>query len=166
MTNTYNRLTDLEKHLTLLYEKLAAMERGLIMAYDAEAKISIEQRIREEVIPQVRKYEVEYWQLFAEQGNQFFIEEVDANIAITEVVNIVEQAQQNSVRKYPDELINLLAEIRDKLKEPEKTATAKLKAALPLLPPFLSYEFELDTPSILRQLFPTFSRLLKHTSKK
>ncbi|MBW4582064.1 MAG: hypothetical protein KME42_21070 [Tildeniella nuda ZEHNDER 1965/U140] len=160
------RLTDLEKNLELLYQKLGAMERSRIMAYDAEAKISIEQRIREEIKPQIQQNEAEYWQLLAQEVDSLLIDEVDASSAITEVIQTVEIIEQNNTNQYPDQVIQLLTEIRNKLNEPGKSSSAKLKAALPLLPPFISYEVELETEGILRRMFPTFSRLLKKVEKK
>ncbi|MBF2028185.1 MAG: hypothetical protein IGS48_15705 [Oscillatoriales cyanobacterium C42_A2020_001] len=160
------RLADLEKNLELLYQKLGAMERSRIMAYDAEAKISIEQRIREEIRPQIQQNEVEYWQLLAQEVDSLLIDEVDASSAITEVIQTVEIIEQNNANQYPDQVIQLLTEIRNKLNEPGKSSSAKLKTALPLLPPFISYEVELETEGVLRRMFPTFSRLLKKVEKK
>lgn len=157
------RLADIEKNLELLYEKLGAMERNCIMAYDAEAKISIEQRIREDVLPQIRRSETEYWQRLAQEANSLTINEIDANNAVIEIAEIIDQSSSG---QYPDQMIQLLTEIRNKLNEEGKTSSAKLKAALPLLPPFVSYEVELETQGMLRRMFPTFSRLLKKTEKK
>ncbi|MEQ9000517.1 MAG: hypothetical protein RID53_28950 [Coleofasciculus sp. B1-GNL1-01] len=161
-----SRLLDLNKNLQLLYEKLAAMERSRITAYDAEAKISIEMRIREEIIPDIRRYEAEYWQVLSQEFNALSINEIEANNVIIEVTQTIEQITKHQTSRYPDEIIHLLLEIRDKLREPDKSSTAKLKATLPLLPPFVSYEIEFGTQDILQQFFPTFSRLLNKTKKK
>ncbi|WP_414755613.1 hypothetical protein [Anabaena sp. CCY 9910] len=161
-----SRLSDLKKNLQLLYEKLAGMERSRITAYDAEAKISIEMRIREEILPDIRRYEAEYWQVLYQEFNTLSIDEIDANDVIIEVTQTIEQITKHRFNGYPDEIIHLLIEIRDKLREPEKSSTAKLKATLPLFPPFVSYEIEFGTQGILQQFFPTFSRLLDKTKKK
>lgn len=160
------RLADLERNLELLYEKLGDMERSLILSYDAEAKISIKQRIREEIKPQIRQTEVEYWQLLTHEINASVIDEVDARSAIVEVIKTTEIIEQNNANQYPDQVIQLLTDIRNKLNEPGKSSSAKLKAALPLLPPFVSYEVELETEGILQRVFPTFSRLLRKAEKK
>lgn len=161
-----SRLLDLKKNLQLLYEKLAAMERSRITAYDAEAKISIGMRIREEILPDIRRYEADYWQVLSQEFNALSIDEIDANDVIIEMARIIEQITKHQSNGYPDEIIHLLTEVRDKLREPEKSSTAKLKATLPLLPPFVSYEIEFGTQGILQQFFPTFSRLLDKTRKK
>lgn len=160
------RLADLEKNLELLYEKLGAMEKAYSMAADPEIKISIKQRIREEITPQIRQIEAQFWKLSDQEASSSRIDEVDASNAVVEVVQIVERVQQNNANQYPDEVIQLLTEIRNKLNEPGKSSAAKLKAALPLLPPFVSYEMELDTEGLLRQVFPTFSRLFRKAEKE
>ena len=159
------RLADLEKNLELLYESLGAMERGFIFAYDPEAKNSIKQRIREEIKPQIRQTEVEYWQLLAHEVNSWVIDD-DANSAIIEVIQATDIIKQNDSSKNHNELIQHLTKIQNKLNEPGKSSSAKLKAAIPLFPPFVSYEVELETQGILQRLFPTFSRLLRKVRKK
>lgn len=161
-----SRLIDLNKNLQLLYEKLAAMERSRITAYDAEAKISIDMRIREEILPDIHRYEAEYWQVLSQEINTLSIDEIDANDVIIEVTQTIDQITIYQSDKYPDEVVNALIEIRDKLREPKKSSTAKLKATIPLIPPFVSYEIEFGTQGILQQFFPTFSRLLSKARKK
>ncbi len=156
------RLADLEKNLELLYKKLGAMERELINEYKAQAKFSIEQEI-DDIKLKIREWKAEYWQLLAQEASLSRIDEVDASNAVVEVVQIVERVQQNNANQYPEQVIQLLTEIRNKLNEPGKSSTAKLKATLPLLPPFVSYEMELD---LLRQVFPTFSRLFRKAEKE
>ncbi|NET47733.1 MAG: hypothetical protein F6K09_03210 [Merismopedia sp. SIO2A8] len=142
------------------------MERGLILAYDAEEKISIKQRIQEEIKPQIYQTETEYWQFLIREINSLVIDEADASNAIFEVIQTAEVVEQNKTNQYPVQVIQLLTEIKNKLSEPGKSSVAKLKAAVPLLPPFISYEMEIETEGILRRMFPTFSRLLKKVEKK
>lgn len=149
-----------------MYEKLGRMERSLIMASDPEVKISIEQRIKVEIEPQIQRTEIDYLRLLAEEANSLIIDEADANEAVIEVIKTAEIIEQNNTNQYPVQVIELLTEIRNKLNEPGKSAAAKLKAAIPLLPPFVSYEVEFETESILRRIFPTFSRLLRKAKKK
>ena len=108
----------------------------------------------------VRVYEIEYWQQLPQRANSYELEEVDARNAIVEVeaqvVRVIE-SQPN----VNDELIHLLVEIRDILKEPGAPASAKLKAALPLIPGILSYEFELDTENSLRTVLQPIRRLFQ-----
>lgn len=155
------RLADLEKNLRLWYETLGSMEQDFARTYDSRAKIAIQQQIRDEIQPQIRKYETEYWQLLVQESDSFIIEDSDADNAIVEIIQTVDKFKQHIDNSYPDDAIQLLIEIRDKLNQPGKPAAAKLKAALPLLPLFVSYEVEVDTESLLRKVFPTFSRIFK-----
>ncbi len=49
------RLADLEKALELRYETLGEAEKRLAMSDEIFAKNAIKQRIREEVLPELRK---------------------------------------------------------------------------------------------------------------
>lgn len=155
------RLADLEKTLELLIEKLGALQRDLAMASDPEVKISIKQRIREDVKPQIDQFKTEYWDTLAQEVNSLTINETEANAAVIEVIQIIQNVEQNNADKYPEQGIELLAEIRNKLSEPGPSASAKLKAVIPLLPPVFYYEVEIETEGLWRRVFPTFSRLFK-----
>ncbi|MFL9458919.1 hypothetical protein AB0758_49060 [Tolypothrix bouteillei VB521301_2] len=72
------RLAELEKILDLRYETLSKAGKRLAITDEIFAKNAIEQRIREEILPELRQYETEYWQLLAQYGNPAIVEEVDA----------------------------------------------------------------------------------------
>ncbi|WP_414580785.1 hypothetical protein [Scytonema sp. PCC 10023] len=155
------RLIDIDEILDLRYEILTKAEKRLAIVDDIFAKISIEQRIREEIIPELRKYEAKYWQLLSQEAHSHVIAELNARNAITEVVRELEMIEKKPSMNYPDEFMRLLLEIRDKLNESGKPAAAKVKLALPLIPGILSYEVELDTESSLRRAFQLIRRLFK-----
>lgn len=114
------RLADIENNLNRLYEKLGAMERSLIMAYDAEAKFSINQRIREEIKPQIRQAQIEYWQCLARETYLLIIDDVDASntlIKVSEIANIIEQDNANEFSEHTKKILVIL---RNKLNEPGK----------------------------------------------
>lgn len=64
-------------------------------------------------------------------------------------------------------MLNYLQQILAKLNEPAQPASAKLKAGLSALPPFVSlgYEVELDTETTFRRYFPTFGKLVKRVTQ-
>ncbi|MCC5626033.1 hypothetical protein [Nostoc sp. CHAB 5715] len=160
------RLADVERTLELWYENLGSMEQVLARTYDARARIAINQQIRDDILPQIRRYEVEYWQLLAQDAPSCAIEEFDARNAIVHVVQEVKRIENKSSVHYPDDFMQKLLEIRDKLNEPETPATAKAKLALPLLPGILSYEVELDTENALRWAFLPLKGLFKKALEK
>lgn len=115
----------------------------------------------------VRVYEREYWQQLALQANSYQPEEVAASNAIVEVqAQVIEVIDSQSQVNYPDELRQLLLEIRDKLNQPGELAAAKAKLALPLIPGIVSYEVELDTENALRRVFQPIKRLFKEALPK
>lgn len=86
--------------------------------------------------------------------------------SVNEVIQEAELIETSGVQNYPDQVMQLLVEIRNKLNEPGKPAAAKLKAALPLLPSFISYEIELDTESSLRKVYEPLRRIFRRAEKK
>jgi len=160
------RLTDLEKNLELRYETLGEAEKRLAMSDEIFSKNAIKQRIREEVLPELRKVEAEYWEVLVQEARTCGVEEVEAQNTIVEIVPEVEAIANQPIANYADEFIGLLLEIRDKLNQQELPAAAKLKAALPLVPGILSYEVELDTESSLRRAVQPIRRLFRRAIEK
>ena len=160
------RLAALEESLDSLYETLGESQKRLAYANDIFEKNSIKQRIRKEVLPELRQLEAEYWEVLAQEARSCAVEEVDARNAIVEVVRTVELIEHKPSANYPEELMQLLLEIRDKLNEPGQPAAAKAKLALPLVPGILSYEVELDTENSLRRAFVPIKRLFRGAIEK
>jgi DNA repair exonuclease SbcCD ATPase subunit len=161
-----DRLRQLEKNLTRLREQLGGKENALITA-PAEEKIRIKQQIRD-LHDEIHPYEQEYWQILADEAGTLSIEEPQAEIVVAEIVQEVGQIEAQPSANYPDEVLQILRQIRDKLNEPGTPAAAKLKGVISSIPPFIgvSYEAELDTENFLRKHFPTFTRWIKGAAKK
>ena len=159
-----NRLSQIEKNLKLLGEQQNAMEQEALVI-GGLPKIQIEQRLREEIKPKIREYQKEYWQVLAQQAKTVEIPEQEAEIIVAEIVNEVGQIE---LQRHPDEVLQILQQIRDKLNQPGPTAAAKLKGVISSIPPFvgISYEAELDTENFLQQHFPTFRKWAKVLAKK
>jgi DNA repair exonuclease SbcCD ATPase subunit len=160
------RLSQLEHNLKLLQEQLAGLEESKTLSR-LEDKVLLEQRIKK-LKQEIRPVEEEYWQTAARSANQLSIPEAEAEIAVGEIVEAVTQLELYPVAAYPDEMLQLLREIRDKLNAPGAPAAAKLKGAISSIPPFvnLSYEAELDTENFFRTHFPTFTKLIRGAAKK
>lgn len=160
------KLAEIEKQLELLYETLNSAKKRLAITDEIFAKTAIKQRIREEVLPEIRQLEAESWDLLAQEAGFCKVEEVDARNAIVEVVGEVKQIQNQPATNYPDELMRLLREILDKLNEPGTPAAAKAKFILPLVPGILAYEVELDTENTLRKVLQPIKRLFRDATQK
>jgi hypothetical protein len=159
-----NRLPDMEENLELLQEQLVGKQKALNLA-PQEEKSRIKQQIRE-LRKEMREQEEEYWQVLDRQTKTVEIPEQEAESIVAEIVEGVGQIEVQ--RQYPDEVIQILQEIRNKLNQPGATAAAKLKGVISSIPPFvgISYEAELDTENFLQQHFPTFRKWAKVLAKK
>lgn len=155
-----NRLSQIEKKLKLLREHKNTFEQQTILTTGL-AKAQTDQYLREEIQPQIREYEEEYWEVIAQQTKVMEIPELKAEVIVAEIIE--EVGQMEAQRQYPDEVIQMLQEIRDKLNQPGLTAATKLKGVISTIPPFvgISYEGELDTGYFLGQHFPTFQKWIQ-----
>ncbi|MEG4074395.1 hypothetical protein QUA30_16975 [Microcoleus sp. Pol14C2] len=159
-----NRLSDMEENLEDLKDQLVGKQKALNLA-PQEEKIRIKQQIRE-LRKEIREQEEEYWQVLDRQTKTEEIPEHEAEIIVAEIVEEVGQIEVQ--RQYPDDVVQILQEIRDKLNQPEATAAAKLKGVMSPIPPFvgIAYEVELDTEKFLQRHFPTFQEWAKVLAKK
>ncbi len=162
---TIDRLSHLQALIKRYYEQIQAHENALTTAEPGGEAI-INQRI-EDVEKKLAPVKAEYWGYWKSKGSQLEITDTDADVITAEIVEQVEILEYQSAVQNNAALVKLLNEIKTELTKPELPGAGKLKAAIPLIPGFLSYEMELDTEGLLRRLFPTFSKLagkLKKTS--
>ncbi len=152
------RIGQLEGLLEIEYEKLGAFEKELALTASAPAKFELQQRIKRELLPDIRKHELEYAELLAEQTDPASVPPQKAEASVAEVWRALDHIE-NLPAPLPGELTRLLGEIREKLQEPGKSAAAKLKVSLPIIPLIASYEMELDTEGFLRQAWRGVKRL-------
>ncbi len=161
----YERLRQVEKSLKRLREQLANKEDTLVTIEPAE-KVRIRQQI-DDLKPQIKDFEQEYWQILASGSAELAVDEPEAEILVAEIVQEVGKLEVQQPA-YPEEMLQILRQIRDKLNEPEPLAAAKLKGVVSSMPPFVgvSYEAEIDTENFLRRHFPTFRGWIEAAKKK
>ncbi|MDY7012515.1 MAG: hypothetical protein SVX43_02745 [Cyanobacteriota bacterium] len=157
--NDRQRLADLTDILELLYEKLGEFERELIINANTSTRFELKQKIKREILPDLRRYEAEYWELYPSEA--LVISEQEAETQLARVEQAVASIEQISPAEYPPELISLLQEIRAKLEDLDKAASAKLKVALPLIPAIASYELEMDTEGVMSKTWKSIKRLVR-----
>lgn len=153
------RLADLEDILELLYEKLGEFEQELIISNSKPAKFELKQRIKREILPDIRRYEAEYWELYPKEA--IIISDEEAASQLVKVEQAVESIDRISLTFYPPELIPLLQDIRAELEEQNKAASAKLKVVLPLIPMIASYELEIETEGLMYKTWESIKRLVR-----
>ncbi|MEB3232707.1 MAG: hypothetical protein VKJ64_16985 [Leptolyngbyaceae bacterium] len=164
-----DRLSQLEDRLSEFQEQLSGMEETLVLS-PMEEHARLKLRIKK-LKAGMRPFEEEYWQRVAQQANELSIPDAEAKEAVAEIVTEVTQIEADPPANYPEALLQVLGEIRDSLNkpdEPETPASAKLKSAISLMPPFvnLSYEGEIDLEKFFESHFPTFRKLIKAAAKK
>ena len=159
-----DRLRTVEQNLDLLRKDIEGREKAKILAA-FEEKARIELGINEQR-KEMKKCEEEYWQLLAGQLNQTAINEPEAESVIAELIEQVGMLQTST--QYPDEILQLLQKIYAEVSKLGSPASAKLKGAVSMLPPFvgLSYEAEIDTENFFRTHLPTFTKWYKSLAKK
>ena len=153
------RLVDLKELLDLLYEKLGEFQRDLIVNSHTPARFELKQRINREILPSIRKYEAEYWNIYPKEA--IVISDEEAKTQLVHLEQAVESIERVSSGEYPAQLIPLLQDIRTKLNDLDKTASAKLKVTLPLIPAIASYELEMDTEGLMYQTWKAIQRLVR-----
>lgn len=156
--NNGARLNDIKEILEILYEKLGHFQKDLAFIASEPAKFELKQRIKREILPDIRKYETEYWELYPQEA--IIISEQEAATQLVKVEQAVASIEEISSDIYSSELISLLHEIRDKLNEPDKAASAKLKVVLPLIPAIASYELEMETKGLMYKAWEIIRRKL------
>jgi hypothetical protein len=157
------RLQDLEELLELQYKKLAAYEEEIATAASSIAiRFEMEQRIQREVLPGIFNHETERTKLLMQGADCILISEEDANNALYQIAGLVRHIENLDPKNHADDLRQILLQIRKKLDDPGKTATAKLEVTVPLIPLLASWKFEVDTEALLlktwRQLNELFGR--------
>lgn len=152
------RLSDLQELLDLLYEKLGMFEQELAMS-DGASKIALKQRIKREILPSIRNYETEYWDLLPQGAT--LLSEPEAEAALVEIDRAVNSISVVDNSDYPPKMLDLLTEIRDKLNALDQSAAAKLKVTLPIIPMLASYELEMDTEGVLTKVMRSIRKKIK-----
>ena len=157
--NDSQRIAELIDLLELLYQKLSAFEKELIISDSVSKKFELKQQIKREILPNIRTYEAEYWSRYPVES--IVISEQEAAQHLYQVENAVTTMEQASASSYPTALVPLLEEIRDRLNE-DKSASAKLKLALPLVPAIATYEVELETSKAMQQAWNSLKNWIRN----
>lgn len=155
------RMKDLEETIQMVYDRLHEFEKRMVATSDVAERFSLRQRIRDEITPDLRKYGKEYADLLADLTNLEDLAPEESDSVLRDVLAAVEAAEQKKPDDAPQEMLNLLKEIKEKLNEPGKTAAAKLKVSLPIIPLISAYELELDTENFLTQVWRKATSLFR-----
>jgi hypothetical protein len=151
-----SRLIGLQGNLKDLYEQLGGQEKALVLAPNDD-KVRVRQKIRE-TEAEIQYIQQKYWIQLSQELVSLPIPEKEAEVLIAAIIQKAEAIE--TATSYHAQVEQKLEKLLTEVKKPEITAAGKLKAAIPLLPGFITYEVELDTEGLLQGLFPTFCKLL------
>jgi hypothetical protein len=154
---TIDRLSHLHELLEGYYEDLNCKQIAL-RDIEASEKARIERQIRP-VKQKIAEIQDEYLILLKSQTARLDITDADAEIATAEIIQEVEILQYQPIVQGNAELVKLITKLTAELTKPGISYSGKLKAAIPLLPGFVSYEMELDTEGLLQRLLPALTNL-------
>ncbi|MDT3674887.1 hypothetical protein [Microcystis wesenbergii] len=154
-----DELQNLDKNIQRLKEQLAGI-RDAWTGARPEDKVLLQQRINDKRI-EIKELEREKWDLIASESQEASFPDAEVMVAeiVTEVTAITTEPPPELASA---QILESLNQILAKLNQPERSAAAKLKAAISTIPPFVSltYEAELDTESTFKRYFPTFNRVI------
>ena len=152
-------LQNLDKNIQRLKEQLAGIRDAWTDARP-EDKVLLQQRINDKRI-EIKELEREKWDLVASESQEASFPDPEVMVAeiVTELTAITTEPPPELASV---QILESLNQILAKLNQPERSAAAKLKAAISTIPPFVSltYEAELDTESTFKRYFPTFNRVI------
>lgn len=162
-----DRLSQIEDSLSRLYRQLANKQNALD-TIAPEEKERLRQQIKIFRQEEIQPLEAEHKQILVAASKQLEISEPEAEAVIGEIVTGVTKLEVQPLSPEWAKVLSLLQEIRDKLNEPAKPASLKLKGIISTFPPFvgLFIEPEIDTENFWQQHFPTFTRLIEGATKK
>src|SRR5437016_4594304 len=126
------RIAQLEDALKIQYEKRAEFERELALNASAPSKFELRQRLVREVVPDIRKFEVEYAQLLADDAGHALIPSREAEESLDQLKEAIDYSRTLPEATRSREFMDLLESVRTKLNDPGKVAAAKLKVTLPI----------------------------------
>lgn len=155
------RIDHLDGLLDIEYDKLCDYEKGYAMLGPGPTKTALKLQMQRESWPEIRKLETKLAELLVQLSQGDKIPEDEAKILVNEVNEQVEKIESCKKETWPEVVLTNLQEIQEKLKEPKKAATAKLRITLPIIPLLASYILELDIESTLVQTWWKVKELFK-----
>ncbi|MGB2985262.1 MAG: hypothetical protein WBE26_05210 [Phycisphaerae bacterium] len=160
---TRQRIDHLQGLLDTEYEKLHKLETDHALAPPGESRVSLELTLKQKIWPRIHELESELDELHAEVPDPKDVPQDEAETLCAELVGQVALLQAAKKEAWPDEILQKLAEIQEKLNEPGKAAAAKLQVSISPLGPIVAYNLELDTESTLVQILRKIRSLFRRT---
>jgi hypothetical protein len=153
--NSAKRIHFLEEEISSIEETLHDFQMAQIKAYDHAQISALKKDIRDKKELLKRKY-TEYSKLLS-NINEMALAEKDTADILKEVSAVSESSQGD----IPADIHQKLDTIKQEIKAQNKSAAAKFKVVLPIVPLLANYELELDTETVFGELWRKIRGLLK-----
>ena len=149
------KIKQLEEQISSIEETLHNYELELVDAYHHAQKSSLKKDIKEKKELLSDKYH--QYELLIKDLDQDAFNDEEAELIVAELVEVT----NNEPAGLAIEIKEQLAQIRQEIQDQSKSATAKLKVVLPIIPGLASYELDLDTENFLSEMWGKVRNLLK-----
>jgi hypothetical protein len=106
------RIRALEELLEIEYEKLSDFQKVLAITSSVPEKFDLKQRLKREVLPDIRKHEIEYAELLADTTELASVPAQEAEVVEAELVHAVQRVESLPDPSRPEEITRLLTDIR------------------------------------------------------
>lgn len=147
------RILRLEQQLEIWEDKLNDFRIDQARAEGPNERFAIKRRIEDEINPEIKKIYAQYSTLIRD----IEVTEAEAKPILAELIKVTEDADIH----FPDPLQQKLDAILQETKALNKSATARLKVALPIIPLLVNYELSLDTENLFYEIWRKVRGLLK-----
>lgn len=161
LVRNMKRIRNSEEVIEILYGRLHEFEKRMVSTANVAERFSLRQRIHDEIIPDIRKRNKEYADLLVGLTDSANLPSEESETILEEVVEAIDVAEKEAPKNTPQKMLQLLKEIKEKLNEPGKSAAAKLKLSLPIIPIISAYELELDTENFLTNVWRKVTNLFR-----
>lgn len=156
-----DHLLHLESLLKIQYDKLFEHQKEVSFATSADERIARRLRIKHEILPELLKLEVDYGEALAGAVNPDDLPTEQINLLLGDLTKAIDKLNQTLPNTANDEIREKLEEVIGLLAKPGRSASAKLKTLLPIVPFLLVYELELDTENTLKDVWRSVKKLFR-----
>lgn len=159
-----DHLLRLESLLQIQYDKLYEHRKEVSFAASADERIARRLRIKHEILPELLKLESGHGEALANAVNPDDLPAEQTDVLLDDLRKAIGRLEQTLPNTASDDVREKLEEITALLDKPGRSASAKLKILLPIVPFLLVYELELDTENTLKDVWRSVKKLFKSSA--
>ncbi len=159
--NDRQRLEELEEILRFEYKKMSKLQRDIAISSNADYKFELDEKIKSEILPRIRKYEIESAKLISEGIDFDSISTTDAKSIISDLYNAIYELESVNKQKLPKEVLDKLEELK-KINNSRKDIGSELKLVVPIVPFLVYFEIEINADRLMYKVWQRVKALGKN----